>query len=177
MAAVPVTISGVLYDKQARTQQSVTLIGEASYTGVGVGGGPIMPPSGGGEPPLGIWGPTDPRPTPPIVIPEPPGGGPPLVIWGGGNEPFPTPPIVIPMPPLPDPPHPEHPIVIPPEQPPDGGEPPLGIWGPLPGFPTPPIVIPPNPPQRLVTWHVAWTPQTGWIVVGTPNVPHPAPSK
>lgn len=70
MAAVEVTISGVLYDKTARTTQPVVLIGEASLTGLGVGGGPIIPPgqppSGGGGPP-GIWGPTDPRPTPPIA--------------------------------------------------------------------------------------------------------------
>lgn len=75
MAAVPVTLSGVLYDKTNKTQQVVTFIGLASITGLGVGGGPIEPP--------------------PDIQPEPP-----LVIWGGGNEPFPTPPIVIP--PCPD---------------------------------------------------------------------------
>lgn len=62
MAAVEVTISGVLYDKLNRTQQSVVLIGEGSLTGLGVGGGPIYPPpgsgggGGGGRPP----GPVDP---------------------------------------------------------------------------------------------------------------------
>ena len=125
------------------------------------------------RPPLGIWGPPGPWPTPPIFIPEPPGDGPPLIIWGGGNEPFPTPPIVIPLPPIDA--HPEHPIVIP-----DPGEPPLGIWGPLPGFPTPPIVIPPPvTPERpkLIDWKAAWTPTTGWIVVGIPTVPVPTPSK
>lgn len=70
MAAVEVTISGVLYDKVNRTTQNVVLIGEATLTGLGVGGGPIIPP-GNGKPP-GIWGPTDPRPTPPIYIPQPP---------------------------------------------------------------------------------------------------------
>lgn len=76
MAAVEVTISGVLYDKVARTTQPVVIIGEASLTGLGIGGGPIYPP-GSCNPP-GIWGPTDPRPTPPIPIypggtPDPPG--------------------------------------------------------------------------------------------------------
>lgn len=74
MAAVEVTISGVLYDKHARTTRPVVIIGEASLTGPGVGGGPIIPPDPGqpGDPP-GIWGPGDPRPQPPIELP--PGGG------------------------------------------------------------------------------------------------------
>ena len=90
MAAIEVTITGILYDKLARTVQQVVLIGEASYTGLGVGGGPVIPP---GQPPSdahpehpivyppGIWGPTDPRPTPPIYLPpsitppEPPSSG------------------------------------------------------------------------------------------------------
>lgn len=132
---------------------------------------PSHPIAPGGSPP-GIWGPNDPRPTPPIVIPQPPGGGPPLVIWGPPG-PWPTPPIVIPLPPIDA--HPEHPIVIPP--PPEEGEPP-GIWGPFPGFPTPPIVIPPTDPGRtpVIDWGVVWSPENGWQVVGTPNVPHPAPA-
>lgn len=73
MAAVEVTISGVLYDKQWRTARPVVLIGEAMLSGLGVGGGPVIPPEGGGPP--GIWGPTDPRPG--WGLPgEPPG------IWG-----------------------------------------------------------------------------------------------
>lgn len=75
MAAVEVTISGVLYDKVNRTMQNVVLIGEASLTGVGIGGGPIYPPAkppGDGKPP-GIWGgPIDPYPGHPL--PEPPPG-------------------------------------------------------------------------------------------------------
>jgi hypothetical protein len=60
---------------------------------------PTPPP--GGQPPLGIWGPGDPRPTLPIAgwdpgtgnFPGAPGGGqPPLVIWGPG-DPRPTLPI------------------------------------------------------------------------------------
>jgi len=57
MAAVPVTISGVLYDKVGRTVQNVTLIGLASLTDLQVGGGPIIPEAPPGTPPgdLGIW--------------------------------------------------------------------------------------------------------------------------
>lgn len=101
MAAVEVTITGVLYDKLNRTTQQVVLIGEASLTGLGVGGGPMPPGQGGGQPPI---------------------------IWGGGNQPFPTPPIHIPPPQVPPPSiwppgpgidFPAHPIVLPP---PIGGE-------------------------------------------------------
>jgi hypothetical protein len=93
MAGVPVTISGVLYDKTARTQRPVLIIGEASLTGLSVGGGPVFPD----ETPPGIWGPTDPRPSHPIAP-----GGPPPGIWGGGGVPMPTPPIYIPVPPEPE---------------------------------------------------------------------------
>lgn len=62
MAAAEVTISGVLYDKTARTARPVVLIGEASLTGLGVGGGPIYPPV---EPP-GY------HPEHPIVLPPHP---------------------------------------------------------------------------------------------------------
>jgi len=81
-----------------------------------VGGYPGFP-----APPLGLWGPNDPRPTPPIYIPapEPP---------GGGGEP--AHPIYIPV-------YPEHPIVLPPDggtpkPPPDMISPPTGapgFWG------------------------------------------------
>lgn len=84
MAAVEITISGMLYDKLARTTQNVVLIGEATLTGLGVGGGPIIPPDkppGGGGPPPGIW-PNPPEgqapiPSHPIVLPGDPGWGPP----------------------------------------------------------------------------------------------------
>lgn len=72
MAAIELTITGVLYDKLQRTVQTVVLIGEASYTGLGPGGGPIIPPGG--------------------QLPD--------HIWGGGNVPMPNPPIYIPQPPL-----------------------------------------------------------------------------
>ena len=105
MAAIEITISGVLYDKHARTTRPVVLIGEASLTGLGVGGGPIHP-----EPPPGIWGPTDPRPG--YGLPDNPG------IWGP-NDPRPTPPIHIPKPPIDPPSNPGEPK----PPPPDGG------WG------------------------------------------------
>jgi hypothetical protein len=99
MAAVEITLSGVLYDKLSRTTQQVVLIGDASLTGLGVGGGPMPPGQGGGQPP-GIWGgPIDPYPG--HGLPGAPG------TWPGQN-----------------PPHPAHPIVTPPEGPPNGGQPP-----------------------------------------------------
>lgn len=94
MAAIPITITGVLTDKEG--SQNVTLAGIASITGLEVGGGPIQPPS--------IW-------------PSP--GHPAHPIAPGGPPPYPAHPIVLPPGIWPDPPegtapHPEHPIVIPP---------------------------------------------------------------
>lgn len=150
MAAVEITISGVLYDKYNRTQQNVVLIGEASLTGLGVGGGPIPPGPGG---PVHIWGPTDPRPTPPIYWPGFPGGGggaqPPGGdhIWGP-TDPRPTPPIYWPgfpgggggggqLPPgveLPPPPNPGDPTTPVP--------PPAGSSGwPVQGMVPPPFIV------------------------------------
>lgn len=93
MAAIPVTITGVLADKYGRTLQAVTLFGELSRSDVGVGGGPIMPPDGTKPPggPPGIWpGPGDPdfpgglppieRPPPDVTIPPP--GSPPMALPG-----------------------------------------------------------------------------------------------
>lgn len=129
MSAVEVIVSGVLYDKLSRTARPVVLIGEASLQNVGIGGGPIIP----SEPPLGIWGPTDPRPgwglpgdqpRPEHPIFYPPG------IWGP-NDPRPTPPIHIP--PMPTEP-PEDPGMVKPP-PADGGwgwHPEYG-WGYFPG--------------------------------------------
>jgi hypothetical protein len=84
MAAVEVTISGILYDKVNKSSQNVVLIGEATLTGLGVGGGPMPPGPGRPEPPLGFWGGDAPWPgyaTPPIYIPplppvDPPPEGP-----------------------------------------------------------------------------------------------------
>jgi hypothetical protein len=81
MATVPVQIDGVLWDQASKKPYKVTLLGQASIYGLGVGGGPIVPPDGGNGPPsIGggpifppeISGPPGPWPTPPIVIPLPP---------------------------------------------------------------------------------------------------------
>ena len=99
MASVPVQIDGVLWDQANKKGHKVTLLGQASIYGLGIGGGPILPPDGGGgEPPtIGggpifppeISGPPGPWPTPPIVIPLPPNtpnvpppGSPPVSIEG-----------------------------------------------------------------------------------------------
>ena len=60
MAAVNITISGMLYDKLNKTQQNVALIGEAFLTDLAIGGGPIIPPD---QPPT----------MPPGIEPPPPG--------------------------------------------------------------------------------------------------------
>lgn len=160
--------------------------------------------AGADQRPPGIWGgANEPFPTPPIVIiPPTEPGKPPLVIWGGPGSlppwvmpPIALPPIIWPQPPeggppiVIDPPHPEHPIVLPPLPPIDPAHPahpiviplPPEIW-PRPGHPAHPIVIPPeegSPPavERPIDWQVGWTEQTGWVVVGIPQVPHPAPSR
>ena len=65
MAAVSVTINGVIWDKQWRTARPVVLIGEAFLTGLEVGGGPIIPdqpPTSPGSPAFPIWGPPGFRP-------------------------------------------------------------------------------------------------------------------
>lgn len=119
MAAVEVTITGTLYDKLNRTTQQVVLIGEASLTGVGVGGGPIVPP------PLD---PNAPRPSHPIAVPGDPW-------WGGDLKP--SHPIALPGDPWwPKPPTepPEPPTAVKPP-PPEGGwawSPEWG-WGYYPG--------------------------------------------
>jgi hypothetical protein len=138
------------------------------------------------QPPLGIWGPTDPRPTLPIAgwnpgtgnFPpwSPPPVQPPLGIWGPG-DPRPTLPIAGWNPGTGN---------FPPWVPPS---PPLGIWG---GsnqpFPTNPIAgfdpihgTFPKPPgggteEPKFEWKTAWSPQTGWIVVAIPLFPVPTPS-
>ena len=94
MAAVPVMISGVLWDHANKSGRAVTLMGEATIVGLGVGGGPIFPdqppPNGGqpGVPTHPIWGPPG--------ISLPPGPGYPPV----AGHPLPIPPVdTIPPPP------------------------------------------------------------------------------
>lgn len=150
MAAIPVTIIGVLTDKEG--SQNVTLAGMASLTGLEVGGGPgdyypAHPIAPGGKPPS-IW-PSPGHPAHPIAP-----GGPPPSIW-------------------PSPGHPAHPIVIPPEiwpDPPEGQAP----------HPEHPIVIPIPPPEGVegppLEVKVVWTEPTGWVVVLVPTGEHVAPS-
>lgn len=149
MAAVPITITGMEV-RDDGTSGNVTIVGMASLTGLGVGGGPApggQPPTiwdpkppyvdiGGPGPqpggPVGIWGPNDPRPTQPIVIPPgptaPPGSVSLPIAPGGPNAGFPDvpgyPPYVS-----------GGPIVgllpIDPTPPPEGAKPPPpgGGWG------------------------------------------------
>ena len=136
MAAVPVAISGVLYDKHGRTQQAVVLMGELTLYGLSVGGGPIIPPPSGGagdaHPEHPIYYP--PYPSHPIYNPGGPPGSAPPGFWGGGMGPG-----VKPQPPMPtEPPVPPD-VVKPP--PADGGwgwVPPYGwAYFPKPNEPTP----------------------------------------
>jgi hypothetical protein len=146
---------------------------------------PLAAPEQPPQPPLGIWGPSDPRPTLPIAgwdpgtgtFPKPQPPQPPLVIWGPG-DPRPTLPIAgwdpgsgaFPKPPQPPlgtwggagQPFPTNPIA----------EPPWG-WGNKP----PEITLPPETPIGPVDWKCAWTPATGWVVIGIPTGPVPTPSK
>jgi len=108
MAAIPMTFNGVLYDLYGRTTQRVVFIGEASYTDLTIGGGPIIPPQQPqppGQPIHPIWG-------PPGFAP--PGPGMPPGIWTGPVLPEQPPPgIVVPPPGSP-------PVII---SPPSGGQP------------------------------------------------------
>jgi hypothetical protein len=82
MASVPIQIDGVFYPhaRGGVPSQPVkgTFLGQASIFGLGIGGGPIQPPNGGGgipDLPPGFWPgdpPPRPHPQPPPVI----GGGP-----------------------------------------------------------------------------------------------------
>lgn len=131
MAAVEVTITGMLYDKLARTTQNVVLVGEASLTGLGIGGGPVIPP---GRPP-GSGGPG---------APVDPG-------WGYPERPV-DPGYGIPGPPYPGRPpsdaHPSHPIALPgdPWWPPDAPQPPQ-----LPPPGSPPVILPGTTPTQPIT--------------------------
>lgn len=161
MAAVEVTISGVLYDKLNRTQQQVVLIGEGSLTGLGVGGGPMPPGQGGGGLPDHIWGGGNvPMPTPPIAnVPGAPGYRPPG-IWGGGNVPMPTPPIYLPPEQVP-------PEMKPPETPPPGSTAPVPPPAGQAGWPVQPM----TPPEYVVFNY----PGVGPIYVTPP--PHAEPAR
>jgi len=114
----------------------------------------VIPP----EPPLGIWGPTDPRPTPPIFIP-PDSIGPGLPSHPIYLPVFPAHPIVIP----PDsigPGVPTHPIYLPPV-----------ISGPPGPWPSPPIFLPPDAIGPGQPAHPIYLPP----VISGPPGPWPTP--
>jgi hypothetical protein len=148
MAAIPISISGVLYDKTARTQQSVYIIGSAQIVGLSVGGGPIIPPDEASPPEIGGG---------PII---PPGGG-------GGQPPHPEHPIWGP-PGINFPDKPGYPPtvgggpIIPPDQPPLPPE----MTEPNPGDPT--TILP--PPAGSPGWPVQPITPPPYIVVNYPGV-------
>jgi hypothetical protein len=159
MAAAELTFSGILYDKLNRTTQQVVLIGEATYTGLGVGGGP-MP---GGKPP-GIWGgPIDPYPDIGGPVPQPPVARPP---WWPGHPEHPIPPTVGGGPIFP----PNVPPSLTPPTPPNPGDPTTPIPPPAgsPGWPVQSIV---PPPYIVVNY-----PGVGPVVVAPPAATGAAPA-
>jgi len=110
MSQVPIMVTGVLWDHANKSGRAVTLMGEAHIVGLGVGGGPVLPPDQPAQPPG----------TPTFPIWGPPGMEPP-------NKPG-YPPVAGHPPPI----GPEHPIAWPPPKPdlpPDAGQPPTGPLG------------------------------------------------
>lgn len=109
MAAIEITVDGILYDKLNRTTQNVVIFGQASLTGLGVGGGPSLPtPQPPQQPPL--------HPQFPINLP--PGTG-----WlpGGPSAPGGYPPSIGGGPIIPPPPTDPPPNSDTPKPPPPGG--------------------------------------------------------
>ena len=137
MAVVPIILDGVMYPKgKAAGDKPVpgVFVGNASIAGLGVGGGPIIPP----EPPV-----EGPPPDTPVIPPVDP-GSPAFPIWG---------PPGIDLPPVPGyPPVAGHPLPEP-IPPPDTSKPPLyvPIWHPDYGWivvPTYPIPTPSSGKKR-----------------------------
>src|SRR5262245_41919248 len=84
MAQVPVTINGVAYPKNKKDPpMPVTIVGYAWLTG-------LTPDQSPPADQPGIWGPNDPRPTPPIAMP--PAETPPPDIPTTPSDPKPPPP-------------------------------------------------------------------------------------
>lgn len=164
MSTVPLSYRATIYDLQTKSSREVFLDGEAYITGYGIGGGPMPPGQGGdgGKPP-GIWGPTDPRPNPPIAnVPGAPGYKPPG-IWGP-TDPRPNPPIAFP---------PGWVGGVPPELPPGVTVP----EPPPPGSPT--TAVPGNWPVQPVTppaYMIVQYPGVGPVVVAPPAPTAPAPT-
>lgn len=110
MAAIPITIVGI-ETRDDGSSGNVTIVGMASITGLGVGGGPIIPPAGPPphpEHPIAGWPgsgfPDKPGYPPtvehPIVLPPEGGGGQPPPNGGNGGG-TPIPPEEMPPPPPP----------------------------------------------------------------------------
>jgi hypothetical protein len=53
--------------------------------------------------------------------------------------------------------------------------PPLEIWGGAP-VPHPDQGLPEGEKPPVIEWRTAWSPATGWVVVGVPTVPVPTPA-
>lgn len=145
----------------------------------------LITPVGDAGPPLGIWGGRPPNYVDiggPGPQPYPGQGLPGNQPYPGqglpgpqpypdqslpGQQPRPWGPVFYPDQGLPQTPgRPSHPIYYPPV-----------IWDP--NFPTNPIANPgdPNNPEGpKIEWKTAWSPSTGWIVVGIPTGPTPTPS-
>lgn len=104
MAAAEITYRATEYDLVNRTTRQVVLIGEATLTGLGVGGGPVIPPGQPPSDPVHIWGGGNvPMPSPPIAnVPGAPGYTPPVSVPPPGS-----PPVIMPGA------HPTHPMVAP----------------------------------------------------------------
>jgi hypothetical protein len=139
-------------------------------------GVPTHPIAPGGPPP-GIW-PSPGHPAHPIA----PGGQPPSIWPSPGVPTHPIAPGGQPPGIWPSPGRPEHPIVMPPPPGSGPGAPPIAVqlpvfpWTPSHPIELPPEMVPPEMPGGPIDWKVAWTPQTGWIVVGVPSGPSPTPS-
>ena len=161
MAAIPVTLVGSI-SVAGQDPVTCTILADMTYTGLGVGGGPIVPP---GQPPSGgvpihpIWG-------PPGF--NPPGPGMPPGIWGGPVIPPPGGGGGAPGVPI-------HPIWGPPGFNPPGPGMPPGIWGgPVGGGPDVPPApeAPPDAPGAMspqtdmpgsgTQWYLCWIPGVGW---------------
>jgi hypothetical protein len=154
-------------------------------------GVPTHPIAPGGQPgyPSHPIAPGGERPTHPIAP-----GGPPPGIWGGGGVGnYPDAGFPAPQPPMtgnrPTNPIYYPPVIWPPDAYPDQSlpvppTPPLTIWGgggvgnyPDAGGPAP---QPPagGEPERtpVIEWKTAWSPATGWVVVGVPSDEAPVPT-
>jgi hypothetical protein len=172
----------------------ITPIGGDAQPPLGIWGGsnqpfptpPIyMPPGGGGggRPPLGIWGGGGVGNYPDAGFPGPQPGGP-IGIWGGGGVgPYPDHGLPGPQPggptyPSQGPGFPTNPIVLPPPPGTGEGAPPIAVQLPIfPWTPSHPIELPDIPTPPGIEWKAAWTPQTGWVVVGLPSGEHVTPSR